>query len=89
MISRGVSFTPNSSARISLGRRLSFLLLLPVLAVSCSEINEAGDTVYDGIFQKSRQRRIDKDTANLKAGRPLQYYHSPADLHRARTTGRD
>jgi hypothetical protein len=65
------------------------LALFPLLVVSCAEVNEAGDTVYDGIFQKSRQRRIDKDTANLKAGRPLQYYHSAADLRRARTTGKD
>ena len=65
------------------------LAFIPLALLSCSQVNDAGDQVYNGIFEKSRQRRIAKDTANLKAGRPLQYYHSSADLHRARVTGKD
>ena len=47
---------------------------------SCAEVNEANESMYDKIFESSRQRRIAKDTANLKAGRPLQYYHNSREL---------
>jgi hypothetical protein len=71
-----------------------FLLLLPLavaplLSTSCAKVAETNESLYDKVFERSRQRRIAKDTANLKAGRPLQYYHSARELHEAKRTGRD
>lgn len=72
--------------------RTGLLLALaaaPIFFGSCAEVSEANETLYDKVFQSSRERRIEKDMANLKAGRPLQYYHSSSDLYRAKRTGRD
>lgn len=65
------------------------LVIAPLLCVSCAEMSDANESLYDKVFESSRQRRIDKDMANLKAGRPLQYYHSSSDLYKAKRTGRD
>lgn len=71
-----------------------FLLMSgPVLAalccMSCARISDANDALYDRVFERSRQRRIEKDLANLRTGRPLQYYRSAQELHDAKRTGRD
>lgn len=64
-------------------------ILASLCCLACAEISDANDSLYDKVFERSRQRRIEKDMANLKAGRPLQYYHSSADLYKAKRTGRD
>ena len=80
--------------QLSVKIRPPALLLLLVLAptfgcVSCAEISEANDSFYDSVFERSRQRRIETDMANLKAGRRLQYHRSAQHLYEAKRTGRD
>ena len=70
-------------------RRILPLALASLCCLSCAEVSEANDNFYEKVFERSRQRRIEKDTANLKAGRPLQYFRSSRDLYNARRTGRD
>ena len=78
------------SAHISTRAFLLLLILAPTFGcMSCAEISEANDSFYDSVFERSRQRRIEKDMANLKAGRRLQYHRSAQHLYEAKRTGRD
>ena len=79
----------SSSGILRLLQLLLALVFAPLCCVSCAEVTQANDTLYDRVFERSRQRRIQKDIDNLKAGRPLQYYRSSRDLYNANRTGRD